>query len=101
MEKEELIDIAKRHCYITSKESTINDRFKIVYNNAIVKIKELIGCNENYDFNKPGLAQELLLNYCLYAWNDQISHFETNYMSDIQKCRRQIEVENYANKSSN
>lgn len=35
------------------------------------------------DFEKEDLPQQLLLDYCRYAYNDSMEYFQVNFASDI------------------
>lgn len=52
------------------------------------RIKDLIGAEP--DFDSAGLAQDLLLDYCRYSYNNAIEYFEDNFQKEI--LRLQLET---------
>lgn len=48
------------------------------------------------DFNSPGLAYDLLLEYCRYAYNNALEYFETNFSSEILRLQLESAVKDYA-----
>lgn len=49
------------------------------------RIKDLIGIEP--DFDATGLAQELLLDYCRYAYNNASEYFEENFQKEILRLQ--------------
>lgn len=95
MNTSELFKQVAKRCYISSEDELIRDRLTSIINNAIFKVKSLIGISEDvqYDFSKSSLENELFLNYCMYRWyNKTQKEFEDNYMGDIIALRMKNEV---------
>lgn len=95
MNTSELFKQVAKRCYISSEDELIRDRLTSIINNAIFNVKSLIGISEDvqYDFSKPGMENELFLNYCMYRWNNKTQkEFEGNYMGDIIALRMKNEV---------
>ena len=93
----ELESKVKRKCYITDDDELITNKVKDMIEDAIPKVRRLIGItDEDYDFTEPGEERELFLNYCYYVWNDATESFKTNYLDDILSIRSKYEVEQYA-----
>lgn len=90
----ELVKQVAKRCYISSEDELIQDRLLSVVNNAIFNVKSLLGISDdNYDFSKSGMENELFLNYCMYRWNNRSQkEFESNYMGDIIAIRSKNEV---------
>lgn len=67
-----------------------------VIKNSIPKLNRLIGATIT-DYLKEGLEEELelLLNYCMYSWENKTEFFKTNYLDDIMSLQQKYEVENY------
>lgn len=93
LKENELLELVKNKCYITDMSNLTAKRIMTIMEDAVIKIKEMIGITGDYDFSKPGKERELYLNYCFYMWNDKsIADFENNYISDISKARSFYEV---------
>lgn len=94
--KEKLINQVASRCYVTSEDKLIKDRLSLIIENAIFRVSALLGIEEEeqFDFSKPSLENELFLNYCMYRWNNRTQkEFETNYIGDIISIRSVREVE--------
>lgn len=92
MSEEPLLNLVKSKCYITdSTDKNANDIINLKISNLIsdakIKIAEMIGLQHDFDFSKAGLARDLFLNYCYYAWNDVANEFKNNYLKDIMSAR--------------
>ena len=92
---EELYKQVSKRCYVTSDDELIRDRLTSIIKNAVFNVKSILGISdENFDFSKPSMANELFLNYCMYRWNNHSQReFENNYMGDIIAIRTKNEVE--------
>ena len=90
----ELIKQVKRRCYITNDEELVQDRLNSIVNNAIPKVKNILGIYiDDFDFSVPGEENEISLNFCMYRWNNKTQkEFESNYMGDILTIRHKNEV---------
>ncbi len=49
------------------------------------RLNELAGTELNYD--SPGLAQDLLLDYCRYSYNNAAEYFEENFREQILRLQ--------------
>ena len=89
-----LIEQVSRRCYISSKDELILERLTSIIDNAIFNVKSLLGISdEDFDFSKPSMENELFLNYCMYRWNNRSQkEFENNYIGDIIAIRSENEV---------
>ena len=98
MDKEALNNLyqqVSRRCYVTSDDDLIKERLKDIINNAIYKVKSLLGISDDdFDFSKESRENELFLNFCMYRWNNKSAkEFEENYKGDIIAIRTKNEVE--------
>lgn len=63
-----------------------DDNDEIVENiiaNGKAELTELVGVE--LDFEKEGLAQSLLLDYCRYAYYNNLEFFEENYLHKLNR----------------
>lgn len=44
------------------------------------------------DFDSPTAEQELLLEYCLYDWNEKLLEFKTSYVGELNALRQREQV---------
>ena len=49
------------------------------------RLNELAGAE--LDFGTPGLAQDLLLDYCRYSYNNASEYFEENFREEILRLQ--------------
>ncbi len=89
MFSENLIRAVKLKCYISIYEddSEMQERLLNLMSDAQTEVSHLIGLPCNFDFSAAGPARALFLNYMWYSFNDAQNEFESNYLSDIIKCR--------------
>lgn len=92
MENNSLLKLVKEKCYITDSideksKNVIDNKVNNLIEDAKIKVAEMIGLKHNFDFSKAGLARDLFLNYCFYAWNDVANEFKNNYLKDIMTAR--------------
>ena len=52
------------------------------------------------DFDSRGLAQDLLLEYCRYDYNNALEYFEANFSKEILRLQLQSAVKDYAENQS-
>ncbi len=78
---------------ITWLDEVTETRLTNLINNAAPTLNFKVGAELDYDV--PGQERGLLLNYCMYAWNNCINDFSDNYANDIMQLRIKYEVEQY------
>lgn len=77
-----------RQCYVTSSDSEVTERLLTIIENSMVKIKNMLSLQENFDFIEPSEEQGLLISLCNYTWNNiSIEDFIKNYQNDIINLR--------------
>lgn len=93
---EKILTELKSRLDITWDNDITNTKLLNVVKNSIPKTNRLIGTTIT-DYAKEGLEEELelLLNYCMYAWENKAELFKTNYLDDIMSLQQKYEVENY------
>lgn len=55
------------------------------------KIRKYTGISDDTDFNPE--EEELIINYCRYAYNNALEMFEANFQREINEARAVREVE--------
>lgn len=92
----DIIAELKSRIDITWEEEITEKKLENIVKNSIPKINRLIGKTIE-DYTTKGLEEELelLLNYCMYAWENKIEMFKNNYIDDIMSLRQKYQVENY------
>ena len=95
---EKILTELKSRLDITWEKDITNTKLLNVIKNSIPKLNRIIG-NKIDDYTAEGFEEELelLLNYCMYAWENKTELFKTNYLDDIMSIQQKYEVENYRN----
>lgn len=93
---EEILVELKSRLDITWEDNITNKRLSNIIKNSIPKLNRLIGV-DTINYTDEGYEEELelLLNYCMYAWENKSELFKTNYIDDILSLRQKYEVEDY------
>lgn len=78
---QELLDAVKNELAITYSDEETNKRITGYIESAEGRLQEIAGVP--LDFNKPGLARDLLLARCRYANSQALEAFEQNYLSEL------------------
>ncbi len=50
------------------------------------------------DFEEEGLARDLLLSYCRYAYNNALEYFEENFSQELTRLQVQEATKGYKNR---
>lgn len=95
---EKILTELKSRLDITWISEITDTKLLNVIKNSIPKLNRIIG-NKIDDYTAEGFEEELelLLNYCMYAWENKTELFKTNYLDDIMSIQQKYEVENYRN----
>ena len=56
--------------------------------------------SESLNFEEPGAEQELLLEYCLYDWNEKLAEFKKSYVEELNALRQREQVKQYVFKET-
>ena len=99
---EEILKELKSRLDITWEDNITNNKLSNIIKNSIPKLNRLIGV-ETINYTNKGFEEELdlLLNYCMYAWENKSELFKTNYIDDILSLRQKYEVEDYRQSEEN
>lgn len=92
-EKEKLLLDIKNYIDITWVDEDTDKKIVECMESGIARVNSLAGAEK--DYLNPGLARDLLLTYCLYAFNKITNEFEKNYLADILKLQMESEAEAY------
>lgn len=93
---EKILTELKSRLDITWKNEITDTKLSNIIKNSIPKVNRIIGANiTDYTTEKLEEELELLLNYCMYAWENKTELFKTNYLDDIMSLQQKYEVENY------
>ena len=90
---EPLLQDLKDKLNITWDEEETNRRLKTILEDAEATLNYKLGATIDYSENGP--EHNLFLNYCMYAWNNCINEFDSNYFNEIMQIRQMYEVLNY------
>lgn len=87
----------KRKLCVSYDDDDTNARIESdIMPNAEQEIKSLLGINDDgFSFEVPGTENMLYVAYCYYDFNDCIDDFESNYASQIARCREKWMVKQY------
>lgn len=85
---ETLLAQVKRKLNITWDDEETDNNVKDIIANAIPTMIHKLGiADENFDFAKPGMENNLFRAYCLYEFNHVSNEFDANYSNDIAQTR--------------
>lgn len=97
-----LLSQVERKCNITWHDSETTKRLIDIIENAIPDLVHRLGItNSEFDFSKPGVENNLFLNYCLYEWNHSLNEFFDNYAESIAQIRAKNEVAQFLESEEN
>ena len=87
-----LLQEVKDHVKVTWDEEETNRKLETIINDAMETLDWKLGARVNYS---GGQEHNLLLNYCMYAYNNCTNEFDDNYFNEIMQLRQKYEVINY------
>lgn len=87
-----MLEILKRKLKITWSDEDTNARLNEILKNATAIMIFKLGMVDGKSFETAGLEQNLLINYCMYEWNNCANEFDKNYFNEIMQCRCKYEV---------
>lgn len=95
-----LLDEIRSALSITWQDDDTDLQLKGIIARGMSHLNDIAG--EEQDYALPGKAQELLINYCLYARSGALDQFMVNYLSDMNYLQLREEVKRYiASQESN
>jgi hypothetical protein len=74
----------------TAQDTDLND----IINRGKARLNGLAGVT--LDFDTAGLAQDLFLDYCRYAYNNASEYFEENFQKEILRLQLSVAAEELA-----
>lgn len=89
---DKLLEILKRKLKITWDDNDTNNRINDILKSAMSIMMFKLGMGDKKNFESAGLEQNLLINYCMYEWNNCVNEFDKNYFNEIMQCRCKYEV---------
>ena len=90
---EQLLQDLKYKLNITWQEEETERRLRTIIADAEITLNHKLGAT--IDYSEDGPEHNLFLNYCMYAWNNCINQFDSNYFNEIMQLRQLYEVLNY------
>lgn len=90
-----LLQDLKDKLNITWNEDETERRLKRILEDAAITLDFKLGAKIDYT---KGMERNLLLNYCMYAYNNCTNEFDENYLNEIMQLRQKYEVLNYERK---
>lgn len=93
MDIQKLTKDVKQKVHVTWDDEDTNSKIDSTIQDALATLNHKLGAT--IDYSQPGMEHNLFLNYCMYAWNDCVSDFDTNYMREIYQVRAIYEVKHY------
>lgn len=85
-----LLQRLKEKLNITWAEEETENRLQIILEDAKLTLNYKLGAEIDYS---SGMERSLLLNYCMYAWNNCENEFDDNYFNSIMQLRQKYEVQ--------
>ena len=89
-----LLQRLKEKLNITWTEEETENRLQTILEDAKSALNFKLGADIDYS---SGMERSLLLNYCMYAWNNCENEFDDNYFNSIMQLRQKYEVQNENN----
>jgi hypothetical protein len=89
-----LLQDLKLKLNITWVEEETENRLNAILEDAKLALDFKLGAEVDYS---SGMERSLLLNYCMYEWNNCINEFDDNYFNNIMQLRQKYEVEQNEN----
>lgn len=75
----------KNELDITYNDPQTDRKLTGIMRRAESKVRKYVGIDEGTELNPE--EDELLINYCRYAFNNALEMFETNYQREINEAR--------------
>ena len=94
---DKLLQEVKDHLNITWDEEETNRKIERIIKDAIATLNWKLGAEIDYS-EEEGQEHNLLLDYCMYAYNQCTNEFDNNYLNEIYQIRHKYEVLNYEQK---
>ena len=91
---DKLLQEVKDHLNITWDEEETNRKIERIIKDAIATLNWKLGAKIDYS-EEEGQEHNLLLDYCMYAYNQCTNEFDNNYFNEIMQIRQQYEVIQY------
>lgn len=91
---DKLLQEVKDHLNITWDEEETNRKIERIIKDAIATFNWKLGAEIDYS-EEEGQEHNLLLDYCLYAYNQCTNEFDNNYFNEIMQIRQKYEVIQY------
>lgn len=101
MDLETLTKLAKGKLNITWSDEGTDARLEAILEDAIPAVANMVGliydppsetvtdgAGNEFDFAKPSIERNLLLNYSAYEWNHKADEFRAAYWQEIAACRQ-------------
>ena len=85
-----LLQRLKEKLNITWTEEETENRLQTILEDAVLTLDYKLGADVDYS---SGMERSLLLNYCMYAWNNCEDKFDDNYFNSIMQLRQKYEVQ--------
>lgn len=92
---DELLKLVLNRLNITWTDEATNEKITNIIENGKSELDRLSGIENDYQL--AGQAQALLINYCVYALENQLDQFKINYKSDIVSFINNGKVKNAKN----
>ena len=91
---DKLLQEVKDHLNITWDEEETNRKIERIIKDAIATLNWKLGAEIDYS-EEEGHEHNLLLDYCMYAYNQCTNEFDNNYFNEIMQIRQKYEVIQY------
>jgi hypothetical protein len=91
---DKLLQEVKDHLNITWDEEETNRKIERIIKDAIAILNWKLGAEIDYS-EEEGQEHNLLLDYCMYAYNQCTNEFDNNYFNEIMQIRQKYEVIQY------
>ena len=86
----DLLTLVKDKLKITWEDDDTDREIETIMEDAEIALNSTIGAKIQY--SAPGQERRLFLNYCLYAYNDMESKFDSAYVNELMQLRIKYEV---------
>lgn len=90
----ELLGGVRNYLDITWQDSETDRKLTGILERGMSYLDRAAGAEQ--DYSKEGLARSLLFDYCRYARNNALEHFEENFRAELISLRMGVQADDYA-----
>lgn len=90
-----MLEKLKQKLNITWDDEKTNRKLESILEDAVIVMNHKLGAEIDYSAPAEAIGRSLLLNYCMYVWNDCQEDFNNAYKEEILLARAFYGVRNH------